>query len=266
MGMSGAAPASPSAADGNVAIEVRNLVAGYGETVILQDVSFTVAEGERFVILGGSGCGKSTLLRHLIGLQPPLAGTIRLRGVDITRADDTARRAVLRNIGVLFQGGALFSSMTVAENIALPLENATDLSRSQIEDLVRIKLSLVGLAGFENHYPGELSGGMRKRAGLARALALNPAILFFDEPSAGLDPLTSAELDELIIALNQTLHTTMVIVTHELASIFAIAQRVIMLDKGSRTIIASGDPHWLRDHHKNPWVQNFFNRRPSSAS
>ncbi|HHK60349.1 MAG TPA: ATP-binding cassette domain-containing protein, partial [Desulfobacterales bacterium] len=238
----------------------------YGETVILQDVSFTVAEGERFVILGGSGCGKSTLLRHLIGLQPPLAGTIRLRGVDITRADDTARRAVLRNIGVLFQGGALFSSMTVAENIALPLENATDLSRSQIEDLVRIKLSLVGLAGFENHYPGELSGGMRKRAGLARALALNPAILFFDEPSAGLDPLTSAELDELIIALNQTLHTTMVIVTHELASIFAIAQRVIMLDKGSRTIIASGDPHWLRDHHKNPWVQNFFNRRPSSAS
>jgi len=252
--------------DHGAAIEVRDLVAGYGETVILEDVSFTVAPGERFVILGGSGCGKSTLLRHLIGLQPPLAGSIRLQGVDIVHADEGHRQRVLRDIGVLFQGGALFSSMTVAENIALPLEGATDLSRSQIEDLVRIKLALVGLAGFENHYPGELSGGMRKRAGLARALALNPAILFFDEPSAGLDPLTSAELDELIIALNETLHTTMVIVTHELASIFAIAQRVIMLDKGSRGIIASGDPHWLRDHHQNPWVQNFFNRRPGNAS
>jgi len=248
------------------AIEVRDLTAGYGaDTIILENVSFTVNRGERFAILGGSGCGKSTLLRHLIGLQPPLAGTIRINGVDITGTDEAARRTVLRDIGVLFQGGALFSSMTLAENIALPVENDTDLSRSQIDDLVRIKLSLVGLTGFENHYPGELSGGMRKRAALARALALNPAILFFDEPSAGLDPLTSAEMDDLIIALNETLNTTMVIVTHELASIFAIAQRVIMLDKGTRGIIASGDPRWLRDHHQNPWVQNFFKRRPSTA-
>ncbi len=247
-------------------IEVNGLCAGYSEeVVILENISFTVHQGERFVILGGSGCGKSTLLKHMVGLLPPLAGTVRIFGTDITAAGDKELHGVLRRIGVLFQGGALFGSMTLAENISLPVASYTDLTPDQIDDLVRIKLAMVGLDGFEHHLPSELSGGMRKRAALARALALNPDILFFDEPSAGLDPLTSAELDQLILRINETMNTTMVIVTHELASIFAVAQRVIMLDKGSRGIIASGDPHWLRDHHQNPWVQNFFNRRPANG-
>lgn len=246
------------------AIQVKDLVAGYGEDVILNQVSFDVCEGEIFVILGGSGCGKSTLLKHLIGLQRPLAGEIVIRGRRLSE-DEEDLRQVLRECGVLFQGGALFGSMTLAENVALPLEEYTDLPAPYIDILVKMKLGLVNLSGYENHLPAEISGGMKKRAGLARAMALNPKILFFDEPSAGLDPVTSAELDQLIIHINRTMGTTMVIVTHELSSIFAIADRVIMLDRRSKGIIARGDPAQLRDRSQNPYVRQFFNRETGEA-
>ena len=241
-------------------IQVRNLVAGYGDAVILDRVSFTIYEGEIFVILGGSGCGKSTLLKHLIGLMPPLAGDIIIDGVSITTCGQEVFMETLKKIGVLFQGGALLGSMTLAENIALPVREYTDLPDSAIDSLVRMKLGLVNLGGYETYLPSEISGGMKKRAGLARAMALNPRILFFDEPSAGLDPVSSAELDNLIIHLNRSLGTTMVIVTHELPSIFATAQRVIMLDRASKSIIAEGDPAYLRDSSQNKFVKQFFNR------
>ena len=243
-------------------IQVRNLVAGYGDAVILDRVSFSVYEGEIFVILGGSGCGKSTLLKHLIGLLPPLAGDIIIDGVSITTCGHNVLMQTLKKIGVLFQGGALLGSMTLAENIALPVREYTDLPGPAIDSLVRMKLGLVNLGGYESYLPSEISGGMKKRAGLARAMALNPRILFFDEPSAGLDPVSSAELDRLIIHLNRSLGTTMVIVTHELQSIFAVAQRVIMLDKASKSIIAEGDPAYLRDQSQNRFVKQFFNRQP----
>ncbi len=243
-------------------IQVRNLVAGYGDRVILDRISFSIYEGEIFVILGGSGCGKSTLLKHLIGLMPPLAGEIIIDGVSLTSAGPEQRNEILKKIGVLFQGGALLGSMTLAENVALPVREYTDLPASAVDSLVSMKLGLVNLGGFENYLPSEISGGMKKRAGLARAMALNPQILFFDEPSAGLDPISSAELDRLIIHLNRSLGTTMVIVTHELASIFAVAQRVIMLDKQSKSIIAEGDPAYLRDGSQNRFVKQFFNREP----
>jgi phospholipid/cholesterol/gamma-HCH transport system ATP-binding protein len=243
-------------------IKVRNLTAGYGEdVVILEDVSFDVYEGEIFVILGGSGCGKSTLLKHLIGLLPPMAGEVVIDGDDITRCDESGFRRVLRKIGILYQSGALFGSMTLAENVSLPVMEYTDLPPGYLAALVKMKLGLVNLDGFEGHLPSEISGGMKKRAGLARAMALNPKILFFDEPSAGLDPVTSAELDNLILNVNRSLGTTMVIVTHELPSIFAVARRVIMLDKQARGIIAEGDPGYLRDHSRNRFVRSFFNRR-----
>ena len=242
-------------------IRVKDLVAGYGETVILDGISFDVYEGEIFVVLGGSGCGKSTLLKHLIGLIPPIAGQIIIDGDDISTCDEDTFQQVLMKIGVLYQSGALFGSMTLAENVSLPLLEYTDLSPRSVETLVKMKLDLVNLDGFQNHLPSEISGGMKKRAGLARAIALNPKILFFDEPSAGLDPITSAELDNLIIHLNKSLGTTMVIVTHELESIFAVAHRVIMLDKRTQGIIAEGDPKFLRDHSKNPFVSQFFNRQ-----
>jgi len=243
-------------------IRVRNLTAGYGEdAVILRDISFDVYEGEIFVILGGSGCGKSTLLKHLIGLIRPMAGDVVIDGEDISRCDEEAFRATLRKIGILYQSGALFGSMTLAENVALPIEEFTDLPASAVAALVKMKLGLVHLDGYETHLPSEISGGMKKRAGLARAMALNPRILFFDEPSAGLDPVTSAELDNLIIHVNKSLGTTMVIVTHELQSIFAVAHRVIMLDKKVKGIIAEGDPAFLRDHSQNRFVRQFFNRR-----
>lgn len=243
-----------------VVIEVKDLVATYGDDVILDGISFRVYEGEIFVILGGSGCGKSTLLKHLIGLIRPHMGYIVVGGDNISECDEQTYHRALKKIGVLYQGGALLGSMTLAENVALPVKEYTDLPDESVNTLVKMKLSLVDLNGYENHLPSEISGGMKKRAGLARAMALNPQILFFDEPSAGLDPVTSAELDNLIIHLNRTLGTTMVIVTHELESIFAVAQRVIMLDKRTRGIIAEGDPKYLRDHSQNPLVRQFFNR------
>jgi phospholipid/cholesterol/gamma-HCH transport system ATP-binding protein len=243
-------------------IQVRNLTAGYGENaVILRDISFEVFEGEIFVILGGSGCGKSTLLKHLIGLIPPMAGDVIIDSDDISGCDEDTFHEVLKKVGVLYQSGALFGSMTLAENVSLPIEEYTDLDPKSVAALVSMKLGLVHLDGFENHLPSEISGGMKKRAGLARAMALNPKILFFDEPSAGLDPVTSAELDNLILHVNRSLGTTMVIVTHELPSIFAVAHRVIMLDKRSKGIIAEGDPMFLREHSQNRFVSQFFNRR-----
>jgi phospholipid/cholesterol/gamma-HCH transport system ATP-binding protein len=244
-----------------IIIQVRDLVAKFGDEIILDGISFDVFEGEIFVVLGGSGCGKSTLLKHLIGLIPPFSGQVIIDGDDISKSDDETVLRVLRKIGVLYQSAALIGSMTLAENIALPIKEYTDLPDKSVDTLVKMKLNLVNLDGYENYLPSEISGGMKKRAGLARAMALNPKILFFDEPSAGLDPITSAELDNLIIHLNKALGTTMVIVTHELPSIFTVAQRVIMLDKRTRGVIAEGDPLYLRDHSQNPFVSQFFNRR-----
>ena len=246
-------------------IQVRNLVARYGDDIILDRISFDVYEGEIFAVLGGSGSGKSTLLRHLLGLDRPASGEVIIDGDDISGCNEDAMQQTLRKVGVLYQSAALFGSMTVAENVALPILEYTDLPAESVEHLVKIKLNLVNLDGYQNHLPSEISGGMKKRAGLARAMALNPKILFFDEPSAGLDPITSAELDNLIIHLNQSLGTTMVIITHELESIFAVAHRVIMLHKNTRGIIADGDPIYLRDQSRNPFVKQFFNRLPADT-
>ena len=243
----------------NPIIKVENLVGGYGDTVILENISFDVLEGEIFVILGGSGCGKSTLLKHLIGLIAPFSGKTVIDGDRVTEDDDITFKRILRKIGVLYQGSALLGSMTIGENIALPIREYTALPEESIGRMIKMKLKLVGLEGYENYLPSEISGGMKKRAGLARAMALNPKILFFDEPSAGLDPVTSAGLDDLIINLNRILGTTMVVVTHELSSIFAIAHRVIMLDKQIKGILAEGDPRYLRDHSHNKFVKEFFN-------
>ncbi|MFC1533468.1 ABC transporter ATP-binding protein [Thermodesulfobacteriota bacterium] len=241
-------------------IQVEDLTAGYGEDIILDRVSFNVFEGEIFVVLGGSGCGKSTLLKHLIGLIKPISGQITIDGNDIADPDDRIYQEILRKIGVLYQSAALFGSMTLAENVALPIREYTDLPRKSVDAMAKMKLKLVNLDGYENYLPSEVSGGMKKRAGLARAMALNPKILMFDEPSAGLDPVTSAGLDDLIIHLNRILGTTMVIVTHELPSIFTVAHRVIMLDGSTKGIIAEGDPRYLRDHSRNIFVKGFFNR------
>jgi phospholipid/cholesterol/gamma-HCH transport system ATP-binding protein len=249
------------AADRQPIIQVRDLTARYGEETILEGVSFDVFEGEVFVILGGSGCGKSTLLKHLIGLIRPYSGQVIIDGDDISHGGSPVINRLLRKIGILYQSGALFGSMTVAENIALPIVEYTDLSSDLVSSLVRMKLNLVQLEGYGDYLPSEISGGMKKRAGLARAMALNPKILFFDEPSAGLDPVISAGLDNLILHLNKSLGTTMVIVTHELESILTVAQRVIMLDKGTKGIIAEGDPRHLRETSRNPLVWRFFNRQ-----
>jgi phospholipid/cholesterol/gamma-HCH transport system ATP-binding protein len=247
-------------------IEVRDLVGGYGDDIILDNLSFDVFQSEIFVILGGSGSGKSTLLKHLIGLLTPISGQVLIEGEDIYRCNDPTFKRILKKIGVLYQSGALFGSMTLAENVALSLEEYTDLPKGALDALVRMKLNQVGLAGFESYLPAELSGGMKKRAGLARAMALNPKILFFDEPGAGLDPVTAAGIDQLIGRINKSLGTTMVIVTHELPSIFALAHRVIMLDQRIKGIIAAGDPKELRDHAKDPYVKRFFNREAEQAS
>ncbi len=254
-----------AAPDREPVILVEDLTCRFGDRTILENVSFQVYRGEIFVVLGGSGCGKSTLLRHIVGLHRPAAGRIVVNGIDITSGDEQALRRMRRGIGVLFQSGALFGSMTLGQNIALPLEEYTDLPSEAIDLVVRMKLGLVNLTGFEDYLPEELSGGMKKRAGLARAMALDPDLLFFDEPAAGLDPITAVGLDTLIKRLNAGLGATMVVVTHELQSIFNIAHRVIMLDQSTRGIIAEGDPLWLKDHSTDPRVVNFFNRRPASS-
>jgi phospholipid/cholesterol/gamma-HCH transport system ATP-binding protein len=239
-------------------IRVENLTMAYGSYVLMRDLTFSVARGDVFVIMGGSGSGKSTLLRHMIGLNEPARGDIFYRGESFTRADPATRERMLRSFGVLYQTGGLWSSMTLAENVGLPLGEFTSLGPAEIREVASLKLALVGLAGFEDYYPSQISGGMQKRAGLARAMALDPEILFFDEPSAGLDPITSRLLDELILELRDSLGATIVVVTHELASIFTIGTNSVFLDPVSRTMIATGSPRELRDHSEDPRVRRFL--------
>jgi len=241
-------------------IAVRHLTMAYGGFVVMSDLTFDIARGEIFVIMGGSGSGKSTLLRHLIGLQEPASGKVYYNGVDFTQAEAELRHGILRKFGVMFQGGALWSSLTLAENVAFPLEEFTELPAEVIRETVELKLALVGLRGFEDFYPAEISGGMCKRASLARAMALDPEILFFDEPSAGLDPISARRLDELILELRDSLGTTVVVVTHELASIFAIADRAIFLDVATRSLGGLGDPRTLRSQSENENLRLFLNR------
>jgi len=241
-------------------LDSRNLTMAYGDIVIQEHLNFTVKHGEIFVIMGGSGCGKSTLLRHLVGLMEPASGDIFIDGVNLWQASLKERNQIISHNGVLYQGGALWSSMTLGENIALPLTEYSNLNPKQIEEVIAYKLSLVGLAGFEDYYPSEISGGMRKRAGLARAMALDPNILFFDEPSAGLDPISSRLLDDLIMELRDSLGATIIIVSHELESIFTVGDNSIFLDPDEKTIIATGPPKELLEHSDDPRVLNFLTR------
>ena len=241
-------------------IVVRNLTMAYGSFVLMRDLNFVVKRGDIFIIMGGSGCGKSTLLRHLIGLKDPATGEIVYGDINFTQAAPEQRELLLRRFGILYQSGALWSSMTLAKNIGLPLGEFTDLTPAQIREIAALKLALVGLKGFEDFYPSQISGGMQKRAGLARAMALDPDILFFDEPSAGLDPISSRLLDDLILELRANLGATIVVVTHELASIFTIANNSVFLDAESRTQIATGDPHDMLAHSTDPRVRKFLTR------
>jgi phospholipid/cholesterol/gamma-HCH transport system ATP-binding protein len=255
---------SPKNPPAQAKITVRDLTMAYGPFVVMRDLNFEVAEKDIFIIMGGSGCGKSTLLRHLIGLREPTRGTILFEGEDFTAASPEERSRFIRRCGVMYQSGALWSSLTLAENIALPLEEHSKLGPKTIRDLVSYKLSLVGLSGYEDYYPAQISGGMNKRAGIARAMALDPEILFLDEPGAGLDPLSSRRLDDLILRLRDSLGSTVVIVTHELSSIFAIANNSIFLDTATRTQGATGNPTELRDHSENPAVRLFLRRGEDS--
>ena len=241
-------------------ISVQDLTMAYGDFVIQRDLTFEVAAGDIFIIMGGSGCGKSTLLRHLVGLKAPARGRVYYGETSFWEAPPQAREKIMRGFGVLYQSGALWSSLTLSENVALPLKEFTRFSDVQIRELVSLKLSLVGLAGFEDFYPSEISGGMQKRAGLARAMALDPDILFFDEPSAGLDPVSARRLDDLILELRDSLGATVIVVTHELASIFAIGSNSVFLDPETRTMIATGNPNTLLAENKHPTVRSFLTR------
>jgi phospholipid/cholesterol/gamma-HCH transport system ATP-binding protein len=241
-------------------ISVQNLTMAYGSFVLMRDLNFAIKHGDVFIIMGGSGSGKSTLLRHLIGLNEPAQGEIFYGEENFTKADPAKRQEILRRTGVLFQSGGLWSSMTLAENVGLPLEEYTDLSPQEIREVASLKLALVGLKGFEDYYPSQISGGMQKRAGLARAMALDPEILFFDEPSAGLDPISSRLLDNLILELRDSLGATVVVVTHELASIFTIGNNSVFLDAETKTMVAGGDPKELLANEQNPTVHRFLTR------
>ena len=247
-------------------ITVRDLTMAYGTFVLMRDLNFTINHGDVFIIMGGSGCGKSTLLRHLIGLNEPAKGEIFYEGENFTKADPAQKQQMLRRMGVLFQSGALWSSMTLAENVGLVLEEYTDLSPAEIREVASLKLALVGLKGFEDYYPSQISGGMQKRAGLARAMALDPEILFFDEPSAGLDPISSRLLDDLILELRDSLGATVAVVTHELASIFTIGNNSVFLDPESKTMIAGGDPKDLLAHSLDPRVMRFLTRAEKESA
>jgi len=257
----GAAPRESAVITGQEAhIKVQGLTMAYGDFVLMRDLTFTINRGDIFIVMGGSGCGKSTLMTILIGLKAPAQGKVFYGGEDFWGADQETRDRIIRRAGVMYQSGALWSSLTLAENIALPLEIYTDLRPAQVRKVVKLKLALVGMAGFEEFYPSEISGGMQKRAGIARAMALDPEILFFDEPSAGLDPVSARRLDDLILELRESLGTTMVVVTHELASIFAIGSNSVFLDVSKRTMTATGNPNQLLAETKDPALRLFLTR------